>query len=57
MCVRARRLWDDVDRPSLMIEVPATREGVAALEVLVAAGEGERLGEEAARPVAEAWAK
>jgi transaldolase/transaldolase/glucose-6-phosphate isomerase len=34
----AHRLWDLVDRPNLMIKVPATPAGVAALEDLIAAG-------------------
>lgn len=33
----ARRLWDLVDRPNLMIKVPATPAGVPALEELIAA--------------------
>lgn len=34
----ARRLWKSVARPNLMIKVPATREGVPAIEQLI--GEG-----------------
>jgi transaldolase/transaldolase/glucose-6-phosphate isomerase len=34
----AHRLWDAVDRPNLMVKVPATDEGVPAFERLVAAG-------------------
>ncbi len=34
----ARRLWARVDRPNLMIKVPATQEGIPAVEVLI--GEG-----------------
>ncbi len=34
----ARRLWKTVDRPNLMIKVPATPEGVAAIEKLIAEG-------------------
>lgn len=34
----ARRLWRTVDRPNLMIKVVATREGVAAVEALIAEG-------------------
>jgi transaldolase/glucose-6-phosphate isomerase len=34
----ARRLWQAVDRPNLMIKVPATREGIAAIEQLIAEG-------------------
>jgi len=34
----ARRLWAAVDRPNLMIKVPATAAGIPALESLVASG-------------------
>jgi transaldolase len=34
----AQRLWRTVDRPNLLIKVVATAEGVAAVEVLIAAG-------------------
>jgi transaldolase/glucose-6-phosphate isomerase len=34
----ARRLWGDVDRPNLMIKVPATTEGIVAVEELIADG-------------------
>ena len=34
----AHRLWDKVDRPNLMIKVPATPAGVPAMEELTAAG-------------------
>jgi transaldolase len=34
----ARRLWKTVDRPNLMIKVPGTREGVPAIETLLAEG-------------------
>jgi transaldolase/glucose-6-phosphate isomerase len=34
----ARRLWAEVDRPNLMIKVPATAPGVAAFEQLTAEG-------------------
>jgi len=34
----ARRLWAAVDRPNLMIKVPATEAGIVAIEELVAAG-------------------
>jgi transaldolase len=34
----ARELWQRVHRPNLMIKVPATREGVAAIETLIADG-------------------
>lgn len=34
----ARRLWDRVHRPNLMIKVPATGEGIPAIEALIAEG-------------------
>jgi transaldolase len=34
----ARRLWQTVDRPNLMIKVPATDAGISAIEALIAAG-------------------
>ncbi|HHM05216.1 MAG TPA: transaldolase [Gammaproteobacteria bacterium] len=34
----AKQLWERVDRPNLMIKVPATAEGVVAFEALVAEG-------------------
>lgn len=34
----ARRLWAAVDRPNLMIKVPATVDGIGAIEELIAAG-------------------
>jgi transaldolase len=34
----AHRLWKLVDRPNLMIKVPATTEGIPAIEELIAAG-------------------
>jgi transaldolase len=34
----AKRLWEAVDRPNLMIKVPATRAGFPAIEELIAAG-------------------
>jgi len=34
----ARRLWQAVDRPNLMIKVPGTRPGIAAFEELIAEG-------------------
>jgi len=34
----ARRLWDEVDRPNLMIKVPATPAGIPAIEELLASG-------------------
>ncbi len=36
--VEARRLWAAVDRPNVLIKVPATEEGVPAIETLI--GEG-----------------
>jgi transaldolase len=36
--VEARRLWSAVDRPNLMIKVPATAAGIPAIEELIAAG-------------------
>ena len=34
----ARRLWQAVDRPNLMIKVPATPEGIRAIEQLISEG-------------------
>lgn len=34
----AGRLWKQVDRPNVMIKVPATSEGIPAIEQLIAAG-------------------
>ena len=34
----AKRLWREVDRPNLMIKVPATTEGIVAVEDLIAEG-------------------
>jgi transaldolase/transaldolase/glucose-6-phosphate isomerase len=34
----AHRLWDQVSRPNLMIKVPATAEGIPAIEELIAGG-------------------
>ncbi len=34
----ARRLWQGVDRPNLMVKVPATPEGIPAIEALIAEG-------------------
>jgi len=34
----ARRLWREVNRPNLMVKVPATRAGIPAIEDLTAAG-------------------
>ncbi len=36
--IDARRLWKEVSRPNLMIKVPATAEGVFAIETLIAEG-------------------
>lgn len=36
--LEARRLWSDVDRRNLMVKVPATTEGLPAIEALVAEG-------------------
>ena len=34
----ARRLWREVDKPNLMIKVPATPEGIPAIETLISEG-------------------
>src|SRR5437016_137179 len=34
----ARRLWKAVNRPNLMVKVPATTEGIAAIEQLISEG-------------------
>ena len=34
----ARRLWDAVNRPNVMVKIPATREGLPAIEAAVADG-------------------
>lgn len=34
----ARRLWEVVDRPNLMVKIPATREGLAAISAAIADG-------------------
>jgi len=34
----AKRLWDKLDRPNVMIKIPATRDGVPAITQLIAAG-------------------
>ena len=36
--VEARRLWGEVDRPNVMIKVPATPEGIPAIEQLISEG-------------------
>lgn len=34
----AKRLWDELDRPNVMIKIPATREGLVAVRAAIAAG-------------------
>ena len=34
----AERLWDELDRPNVMIKIPATREGLVAVRAAIAAG-------------------
>jgi len=34
----ARRLWDAINRPNIFIKVPATQEGIPAIEALIADG-------------------
>ena len=34
----ARRLWNEIDRPNLMIKIPATGEGLTAIEESLALG-------------------
>lgn len=34
----ARRLWQEVDRPNLMVKIPATRAGLSAISETIAAG-------------------
>jgi transaldolase len=34
----ARRLWKKIDRPNLMLKVPATPEGIPVIETLIAEG-------------------
>ncbi|MGI5818410.1 MAG: transaldolase [Armatimonadota bacterium] len=36
----ARRLWEAVDRPNVLIKVPATKEGLPAIEQLISEGIG-----------------
>ena len=36
--VEAKRLWKDVNRKNLMVKVPATEEGLPAIEALIAKG-------------------
>jgi transaldolase/glucose-6-phosphate isomerase len=35
---QAKELWERVDRPNLMIKIPATREGIPAIRQVIAAG-------------------
>ncbi|WP_405834145.1 transaldolase [Streptomyces sp. NBC_01176] len=35
---QARKLWETVDRPNLLVKIPATREGLAAITAVVAQG-------------------
>lgn len=37
-CDEAQRLWDLVDRPNLMVKIPATKEGIPAIERSIANG-------------------
>jgi len=37
-CEEARRLWKMVDRQNVMIKVPATKEGIVAIEALISEG-------------------
>jgi transaldolase len=36
--VEAQRLWDEVRRPNLMVKIPATEEGIPAIDALLASG-------------------
>lgn len=36
--IEARRLWKEVARPNLMVKIPATREGIPAIETLLSEG-------------------
>jgi transaldolase len=36
--VEAQRLWNEVNRPNLMVKVPATEEGIPAIDALLAKG-------------------
>ncbi|UNM96614.1 transaldolase [Ignatzschineria rhizosphaerae] len=36
--IEAKALWEEVDRPNLMIKVPATKAGIIAIEALIAEG-------------------
>lgn len=35
---QAKQLWERVDRPNLMVKIPATREGIPAIRAAIAAG-------------------
>ncbi len=35
---QAKELWDRVDRPNLMVKIPATKEGIPAIRASIAAG-------------------
>ena len=37
-CTEARRFWDLVDRPNLLVKIPATPQGLPAIESSIAAG-------------------
>jgi len=55
----ARRLWKRLDRPNVMIKVPATREGIPAIRELLSGGVNVNVtlmfGEDVYRRVADAW--
>lgn len=55
----AHRLWHEVDRPNLMIKVPATAAGIPAIEALIADGINVNItllfSVEVYKQVAEAW--
>jgi transaldolase len=57
--IEAVRLWTEVDRPNLMIKVPATRAGLPAIRRLIAAGINVNVtllfSVERYREVADAW--
>jgi len=36
--VEAQRLWNEVSRPNLMVKIPATQEGIPAIDALLASG-------------------
>lgn len=37
-CVEAQRLWELVDRPNLMVKIPATKEGIPAIQRSISNG-------------------